>query len=85
MPFPCSQPNSYIVAEIQSAFSFLYVHSKYEYHSFIHHTMAVKRRLEAYEIGSQAKYKICDMGLCIVGCFEDCSTKTCHLDDGVGS
>jgi hypothetical protein len=35
LPFPWSQPNAYIITEIQSAFSFLWVHSEFEYCGFI--------------------------------------------------
>jgi hypothetical protein len=40
-----------------------------------HPTMAMKHRLEDDEIERQLKCKICDVGLCILGCFEEYHTK----------
>jgi hypothetical protein len=40
-----------------------------------HHKLAVKRCLENDEIERQLKCKICDVGLCIFGCFKKFHTK----------
>jgi hypothetical protein len=40
-----------------------------------HHKMAMIRCLEDYEIERQLKCKICDVDLCIFGCFRKYHTK----------
>jgi hypothetical protein len=40
-----------------------------------HHTMAIKRRSEDDKIERKLKRKICDVGLCILGCFKEYNTK----------
>jgi hypothetical protein len=41
----------------------------------LHHTMAMKHCSEDNEIERQLNCKIHDVGLCILGCFEDYHTK----------
>jgi hypothetical protein len=41
----------------------------------LYHTMAMKCHLEGDEVEKQLKYKLHDVGLSILGCFEEYHTK----------
>jgi hypothetical protein len=50
-----------------------------------HHKMTMVRCLDDVEIGRQVKCKVCDVGLCIFGCFKKNHTKErfSYMTEGV--
>jgi hypothetical protein len=75
LPFPWSQRNSWILAEIRMPSVFCEFVVNLNIVVSFHRTVALIRRLEDDEVERQLKCEIHDTGLCILGCFEECHRK----------
>jgi hypothetical protein len=74
-PFLWLLPNACIIAEIQSAFSILWVPSEFKHRSFISSYNGNETSFGRWRNWKSAKCKTRDVELCFLGCFKKYQTK----------